>query len=360
MKNQLFRTTPLLKNVFKQRAGPQILLKYEFLQPSGSFKSRGIGHLISTKVDELKKKAPNKRGHVFASSGGNAGLAAAVAALELNVPCTVVVSKATRPRIIEKIRSYGADVVIHGNHWKEADTFMREHIMNRVDHIKYEPIYSHPFDNPIIWEGHSLMVEEILQSLKAEKICISKLKGIVCSFGGGGLYNGLILGLQRHKLAEKIPIVCVETKGADVLNTSLKAGIQVQFEKITSCASSLGTATISSVAFQNVKRYGSKSVVIDDSEVISTCLKFSNDTNIVAEPGCGATLHFGYHTNMLENVLGEKIKDDEYIVLIGCGGSSTSVEDLKELANTETTRYSSTFEKNATDELIAPICPATA
>ncbi|QEU60312.1 Cha1 [Kluyveromyces lactis] len=333
MRAQLFSKTPLLKHQFKRTKGPRVLLKYEFLQPSGSFKSRGIGHLISTKVEEIKKSSPEKIGHVFASSGGNAGLAAAVASLELNVPCTVVVSNATRPRIIEKIRSYGADVVVHGNHWKEADSFMKGHLMKKLDSFKYVPIYSHPFDDPLIWEGHSFMVDEIMDTLASSKIPITKIKGIVCSFGGGGLYNGLILGLKRYNLADKIPIVCVETKGTDVLSASLRVGAPVEFERISSCATSLGTATISTTAYQNVKRHGSKSAVISDAEVISTCLQFSNDTNIVAEPGCGATLYFGYNIGKLQNILGSDIKDDDYVILIGCGGSSTSLEDLKELSS---------------------------
>ena len=100
--SSLFNKTPLLRHTFKKNSGPKILLKYEFLQPSGSFKSRGIGHLISKRVEELYKRKPGIQGHVFASSGGNAGLAAAVASSELQIPCTVVVSKATRPRLVEK------------------------------------------------------------------------------------------------------------------------------------------------------------------------------------------------------------------------------------------------------------------
>lgn len=247
MTKSIFYKTPLLRHPFGNALGPKILLKYDFLQPSGSFKSRGIGHLISTELEEIKKKKGLK-GHVFSSSGGNAGLAAAIAASQLNIDCTVVVSNATRTRLIDKIKRYGAEVIVHGSHWKEADTFMRNEVMIKIDKSKIQPIYAHPFDNPTIWEGHSLMVDEIVESLSKLSIPADKIKGIICSFGGGGLYNGLILGLERHKLANSIPVIAVETKGAHVLDTSLKCGKIVEFEEISSCATSLGTATISAKA----------------------------------------------------------------------------------------------------------------
>lgn len=330
--SSLFNKTPLLRHTFKKNSGPKILLKYEFLQPSGSFKSRGIGHLISKRVEELYKRKPGIQGHVFASSGGNAGLAAAVASSELQIPCTVVVSKATRPRLVEKIKSYGARVIVYGRHWKEADTYMRENLMKQVNTETHEPIYTHPFDNPLIWEGHSYMVDEILNSLKNLNISADEVKGIVCSFGGGGLYNGIIKGLEKHNLAEQVPVVCAETKGTDVLRASLIADKLVEFAEIKSCATSLGTANISSVAFENVKKYSSKSAVVSDKDVIETCLQFSKDTNIVTEPGCGATLYFGYNPHRLQEILGTQFKEDDYVILIGCGGSSTNLKELQELS----------------------------
>lgn len=324
--------TPLLQQTFGKNVGPRILLKYEFFQPSGSFKSRGIGHLISEKLSEIDSLGTHKA-HVFASSGGNAGLAAAVAAKNLRIPCTVVVSNATSGRMINKIKSHGANLIVKGSHWKEADKFMREELISKVDQQKIVPIYAHPFDNDIIWEGHSYMVDEILSSLKDDHIPINKVKAIVCSFGGGGLYNGIIKGLERSKLEYSIPVVAVETKGADVLNTSLGLGKLIEFENITSCATSLGTANISREAFENFKKYDSKSVVISDCEVLKTCLRFADESNIITEPACGATLHMGYCLKRLENILKTKFVEDDVVILIGCGGSSTSLEELKELSS---------------------------
>ncbi|CCD22172.1 L-serine/L-threonine ammonia-lyase CHA1 NDAI_0A00120 [Naumovozyma dairenensis CBS 421] len=337
----VYNKTPLLRQFFQNSvakssatasvtATPQFFVKYECLQPSGSFKSRGIGNLIlksAMNINKIGQKTPQ----VFASSGGNAGFAAATACQRLSLPCTVVVPTATKQRMVEKIKSTGANVIINGAHWKEADMFLKNSIMNKIDTNHIEPIYVHPFDNPLIWEGHATMVDEIMDSLNDQNIPINKVKGIVCSVGGGGLYNGIIQGLQKYNLADKIPIVGVETKGCHVFNTSLKLNKQIEFSKITSIATSLGTANISKKTFEYAQKYKTRSVVIEDKNVIETCLKYTQDYNMVVEPACGASIHLAYHTDILEKSLGHKLNSDDIILVIACGGSSNTTHDLESL-----------------------------
>ncbi|CAI4056346.1 L-serine/L-threonine ammonia-lyase CHA1 SKDI_03G0100 [Saccharomyces kudriavzevii IFO 1802] len=325
----VYNKTPLLRQFFPSKSPAQFFLKYECLQPSGSFKSRGIGNLILKNAIRIQKDG-RRSPQVFASSGGNAGLAAATTCQRLSLPCTVVVPTATKKRMVEKIRNTGAQVIVNGAYWKEADTFLKANIMNQIDSQVVEPIYVHPFDNPDIWEGHSSMVDEIVQDLKSQRISMNKVKGIVCSVGGGGLYNGIIQGLERYHLADKIPIVGVETNGCHVFNTSLRIGQPVQFKKITSIATSLGTAVISNQTFEYAHKYNTKSVVIEDKDVIETCLKYTHQCNMVAEPACGAALHLGYHTEILEKALGSKLAADDIVIIIACGGSSNTVQDLEE------------------------------
>ncbi|CAI1867563.1 hypothetical protein SEUBUCD646_0C00140 [Saccharomyces eubayanus] len=325
----VYNKTPLLRQFFPGKSLAQFFLKYECLQPSGSFKSRGIGNLILKNAIRIQKNG-KRSPQVFASSGGNAGFAAATACQRLSLPCTVVVPTATKERMVEKIRNTGAQVIVNGAYWKEADTFLKTNVMNAIDYQVVEPIYVHPFDNPDIWEGHSSMVDEIVQDLKSQHVSMDKVKGIVCSVGGGGLYNGIIQGLESHGLADKIPIVGVETRGCHVFNTSLRIGQPIQFKKITSIATSLGTANISNQTFEYARKYNTKSVVVEDKDVIETCLKYSHQFNMVTEPACGASLHLGYHTEILERALGSKLTADDIVLIIACGGSSNTVQDLEE------------------------------
>ena len=91
---------------------------------------RGIGNYILRRLEELPA---GSQPHIFASSGGNAGLAAVHSARALNLNCTVVVPTATSALMVTKLRAAGAyDVISHGNAWKDADTYLREHVMPYV------------------------------------------------------------------------------------------------------------------------------------------------------------------------------------------------------------------------------------
>lgn len=84
----------------------RIFFKNELEQPSGSFKLRGIGNLVATRIQEAEELGKNKI-IVFSSSGGNAGLAAAYAAKYYKVECTVVLPEVTKPEVVDKLRGLG-------------------------------------------------------------------------------------------------------------------------------------------------------------------------------------------------------------------------------------------------------------
>lgn len=323
----IYNKTPLVRQLFPSL--PQIYLKHECFQPGGSFKSRGIGNLILKQAERITRSGRGSRPMVCSSSGGNAGLAAATASKQLQLPCTVVIPEATKQRMADKIRATGATVVVSGKHWKEADNYLNSKVLTQLGQ-GIEPIYVHPFDNPEIWEGHASMVDEIVDDFTANKIPLNKIKAIVCSVGGGGLYNGIIQGLEKYDLADKIPVVGVETRGCHVFNTSMMLDKVVSFKTISTIATSLGTTNITKETFDYAKRYGTKSIVLDDSDVIKTCLRYTQDFNMVIEPACGASVHMAYHTNILEEALDTKLSKDDIVLVIACGGSSTTTQDLEE------------------------------
>ncbi|AGO10768.1 AaceriAFR747Wp [[Ashbya] aceris (nom. inval.)] len=324
--------TPLMRRVFASQnvrcaASPEIMVKYEFFQPSGSFKSRGIGNLIYKEMQRIRQKG-SQQPHVFASSGGNAGLAAATASQQLGLPCTVVVPETTRRRMVERIRSTGAEVISRGRVLQESDDYLRSELMKNVDVEKVAPIYAHPFDNPLIWEGHATMVDEMVESLHLQDVPLERVKGIVCSVGGGGLYNGIVHGLEKHGLAESIPVVAVETDGCEVLHRSLQLGRNVSMNP-KSVATSLCTSFVTELTLRYAQKYRTKSVVLEQLDVVETCLKFAEESNIVTEPACGAALHLGYHPEILERELGALTSQD-VVIVIACGGSTMNLSDLKE------------------------------
>ena len=159
--------TPLLaSNAFDARPGARIWLKMEALQPSGSFKLRGIGHACETYAARGARR-------IVASSGGNAGLAAAYAARRLGLPCLVVVPETTSARARALLAREAAQVCVHGLSFQEANAHAQS-LLGPQD------AFIHPFDDPLLWEGHASMIDEVARAgLRPD--CV------VLSVGGGGL-----------------------------------------------------------------------------------------------------------------------------------------------------------------------------
>ena len=132
----LFSSTPLIYSIpLSKLCHPHpVFLKLDLLQPSGSFKDRGMSHLCSTANNEHKQRhqkdianAPKIK--LIASSGGNAGLGVATVARSLpTMEVSVVVPETTKPLVIDKLRSLGAEVTIHGANWNSADTLARQRV----------------------------------------------------------------------------------------------------------------------------------------------------------------------------------------------------------------------------------------
>jgi len=325
----------------------KVYLKLENLQPSGSFKSRGIGHYMACRIAERQKLQqdrqsqsrspsnnsiptttttttnPPSKYHFYASSGGNAGLAAVFAAHALgNHPCTVVVAQSTKPFMIAKLRASGAHAVIQrGASWFEADAFMREELMaSDPDRAIYVP----PFDHEDIWEGHASLVDEVYAQWEEEA---GPPAAVICSVGGGGLFNGVVKGLERARGWEGVRVLAVETEGADSLNACVRAGRHVSLPGITSQASSLGAVRVSEKTWELSLRPNVRSVVLSDAEAAIGCWRLADDERILVEMACGVGVALCYD-GRLERVLGRKVSQEDSVVVVLCGGSIVTLELL--------------------------------
>jgi L-serine/L-threonine ammonia-lyase len=154
--------------------------------------------------------------------------------------------------MIEKIRALGAtDVVQHGAHFKEADRYLVEVVMERARERGEEPVYCHPYDHPDLWKGHSSLVDEVAEQLEGE----GAPDVLVCSVGGGGLFNGIMEGIARqaHQWG-KTQVLALETKGADSLATALEKDELVALPGITSIATSLGAVKVNERTFELARK----------------------------------------------------------------------------------------------------------
>ncbi len=294
--------TPLVPSPTLSRDGSPVLLKLDALQPSGSFKLRGIGRLVQSLVAGGARR-------LFAASGGNAGLAVAYAGRALSVPVTVVVPSTTSKEMAARIAAYGATVEVHGDDFDGANA----HALGLVD--QHGGAYVHPFDHPEIWRGHATLVEELVQAGVHPSV-------IVLSVGGGGLMSGVVEGLRQHGMQD-VPIIAVETAGAASLAAAVRAGRLVTLDRITTIATTLGARTVAAQTLFDARSHPCDVVTITDADATSACVRFCDDHRILVEPACGAALSIAY-TEHPRFMARRAERADRPAVVIVCGGVAVS------------------------------------
>jgi L-serine/L-threonine ammonia-lyase len=288
--------TPLIRSARLSRAGADVWLKMDALQPSGSFKLRGIGAACT-------HHAATGRTKFVSSSGGNAGIAVAYAGRQLGVAVTVFVPETTTETAKTLIREQGAEIVVGGASWQEAN----QAALAAIDETA---AFIHPFDDPLLWDGHATLIDEVVAAGVA-------FDAVVLSVGGGGLLCGIAAGLARNGL-DTVPIVAVETAGADSLAEAIAAGRPVELPAITSIATSLGARRVCDQAYELTRSRPIESRIVSDSAAVDACLHFLDDHRVLVEPACGAALAAVY---------GDALPYDRILVVV-CGGATASLAQL--------------------------------
>lgn len=257
-----------------------------------------------------------------------------VAAKQLGFPATIVVPMTCKPLMLKKLRDTGAkDVIQIGANWKEADTYLKETLLANDKGGVYVP----PFDHPDIWDGHSSLVHELKRQLADMHHTSTLLNGkshkapdaIVCSVGGGGLFNGIMQGMDELNWSSQTKVVAVETDGAHSLNAALKAKEHITLPGITSIATSLGCPHVSAQTYKLAQRPNVRSCVLSDAEAVMGCIRLADDERLLVEPACGVSAALCYN-GKLEEVLGHPVTPDMKIIVIVCGGSNVTLEQLAE------------------------------
>ncbi|KXT13346.1 hypothetical protein AC579_6045 [Pseudocercospora musae] len=325
--------------------------------PSGSFKSRGVGNYLkshlsaasaggnSSDANGVRTNGAPAKAHFFCSSGGNAGLACVHGAVTLGCPATIVVPMSTSDYMIGKLRAAGAtEVIQHGASWVDADTFLREEALPAAKAGGENAVYVPPFDAPEVWAGNATMVDEIARQMpkvdrhypsSEEASCAAfndeELRlpdAVICSVGGGGLFSGIMQGLDKYaSLSSSTKVLAVETKGADSLAQSIEEGEHITLPAITSIATTLGARKVAKRAYDYASdKSRVTTAVLSDAEAVDACKRFADDERILVEPSCGVALATAY-TGKLRQLL-PNLKHSSQVVLVVCGGCGLSLEIL--------------------------------
>ncbi len=295
--------TPLLASATLSRlCGSEVWLKMESAQPTGSFKLRGIGHACRVHRDR------GATGFV-SSSGGNAGLAVAYAGRRLGLPVSVVVPTTTQQRSIDLIQEQEAEVTVRGEDWNAA----HEHALELQTDGR---ILVHPYDDPLLWEGHASLIDEVATAWQGEAPDL-----VVLSVGGGGLLCGVMQGMDRNGWSDTA-VLAVETPGAASFHAACEKGQLIAIDRIDTIAACLGARQVSQQAFEYGQRPAVSSALVSDEAALSACRAFLDDHRTLVEPACGASLAVAYGQH-------PAARGRRRVLLIVCGGAGVTLEQLQ-------------------------------
>jgi L-serine/L-threonine ammonia-lyase len=307
--------TPLLKSsVLTEKCGFNIFLKLENAQVTGSYKVRGIGKLCQHAVQNGCKQ-------FLSPSGGNAGITAAFCARQLGVPCTVVVPETTIPFMIEKIRHDATQLIVMGKSVDEASARAKE-----IASETPGSVVIHPFDNPIIWAGHSTIVDEIEKQMPEG----TKPDVILLSVGGGGLMCGILQGIHKRPGWENIHLVAMETHGTQSFHACVESKEWVELKEIKSIAKTLGVKKVCRRAYDWISEHKElHSQLVSDRQAVSACIQFADDHRFLVSPSCGAALAAIYEGILADlQAKGSLPEGKLNVVVIVCGGNEVTLKEL--------------------------------
>ena len=258
-------TTPtklVFSEYFSVQTGGKIYLKPENMQHTGAYKLRGAYYKISTLSEEEKKRG------LITASAGNHAQGVAYAAKKYGCKATIVMPTVTPLIKVNRTKSYGAEVILHGDVYDDACALAYQ--------LAEEKGYTfvHPFDDLDVATGQGTIAMEIIQELPT-------VDYIIVPIGGGGLITGV--SALAKMLNPKIQVIGVEPAGAASMTAALQAGDVVELPSANTIAD--GTA-VKSVGHQNlpyVQQYVDKILTVEDDELIGAFLDMVENHKMIVE-----------------------------------------------------------------------------
>lgn len=246
----------------------EVVLKLELLQHAGSFKPRGAFHRVLTERAAGTVPAAG----VIAASGGNHGAALALVAQRLGLPAEIFVPASSPPLKADRIRSYGATVVIGGELYDDAQAAADERA------AVTGALAVHPYDHPATVAGAGTCARELEEQA-------GPFDTVLTSTGGGGLTAG-----TAAWFAGRARVVSVEPASSRCLAAALEAGEVVTVPVAGLAADSLGARRVGAVNFAVARATGVLGVTVRDEAIREAQRALWRALRLVAEPGGAAAL----------------------------------------------------------------------
>jgi threonine dehydratase len=261
------RTPLMTSRTLGEETGFDVRLKAELFQRTGSYKIRGPLVRLSRLTQEERDRG------VVCSSAGNHAQGVALAAAMLGVRAVVCMAENATPSKIAATKGYGAEVVLEGSIWDDADRKARELVVSEGF------TYVHPFDDVDLISGQGTVGVEILEDWPEAEI-------VVVPIGGGGLISGVSAAVKQERPA--VRIVGVESADGPAMKTSVEAGELVTLEHCDTIIDGLRVKRVGELTFDLVQRFVDEIVAVPDTAIFENVLWTMAHTKLVVEGAAAA------------------------------------------------------------------------
>jgi threonine dehydratase len=267
LKGQVLETPCVESRTLSQLAGCQVFLKFENLQFTASFKERGA-------CNKLSQLSAQERGRgVVAMSAGNHAQGVAYHAQRLGLRAVIVMPRFTPGVKVERTRSFGAEVVLHGDTLDES----RAHARQLAD--EQGLVFVHPYDDEAIVAGQGTVGLEMLAA-------VPDLDTIVVAVGGGGLIAGIAAAAKALK--PTIEVVGVQTLRFPNMFNAIKHTALPQGGSTIAEGIAVGTPGVVTQAL--VERYVDDLLLVDEGDIEHAIVLLLEIEKTLVEGAGGAAL----------------------------------------------------------------------
>jgi threonine dehydratase len=259
--------TPLLTSrQLSEATGYDARLKAELFQRVGSYKIRGPLNKFALMPEDQKKRG------VVCSSAGNHAQGVALAARIHGIRAVVCMATNATPSKVAATKAYGAEVVLHGSIWDEANEKAKELVKNEG------LTYVHPFDDEQLIAGQGTLGLEVIQDWP-------DIDAIVVPIGGGGLIAGVSMAVKSHN--PKIKVIGVESSDGPAMKASVAAG-RIETIDCKTIIDGLRVRRVGELNFSVVQRFVDDIVALPDKDIFEAMLWVMERCKLVVEGAAAA------------------------------------------------------------------------
>jgi threonine dehydratase len=261
------KRTPLLSSrQLSEATGFDIRLKAELFQRVGSYKIRGPLNKFALMPEEQKRRG------VVCSSAGNHAQGVALAAKIHGIRAVVCMASNATPSKVAATKAYGAEVVLHGTIWDEANEKAKELV--RTEGLTYV----HPFDDEQLIAGQGTLGLEIVQDW-------TEVDAVVVPIGGGGLISGVSMVVKSYN--PKIRVIGVESSDGPAMKNSVEAG-KLETIDCRTVIDGLRVRRVGEINFSVVQRFVDDIVALPDRDIFDAMIWVMERCKLVVEGAAAA------------------------------------------------------------------------